>query len=60
MPCAIRNTKMFNPIPLNLPIHPFKITQRDSIYYIFDDTRKKAPGFNARRMGKATFYQIFG
>jgi hypothetical protein len=41
MPCAIRNTKMFNPIPLNLPIHPFKITQRDSIYYIFDDTRKK-------------------
>ena len=32
---------MFNPIPLNLPHHPFKITQKDGLYYIFDEIRKK-------------------
>ena len=32
---------MFNPTPLNLPFYPFKITQRDGLYYIFDETRKK-------------------
>ena len=32
---------IFNPTPLNLPHHPFKITQRDDLYYIFDEIRKK-------------------
>ncbi|TKC10877.1 type I restriction enzyme HsdR N-terminal domain-containing protein [Pedobacter polaris] len=32
---------MFNPTPLNLPNHPFKITQRDDLYFIFDEIRKK-------------------
>jgi type I site-specific restriction endonuclease len=32
---------MFNPTPLNLPNHPFKITQRDDVYFIFDEIRKK-------------------
>ena len=32
---------MFNPTPLNLPNHPFKITQRDGLYFIFDEIRKK-------------------
>jgi len=32
---------MFNPTPLNLPHHPFKITQRDDLYFIFDEIRKK-------------------
>lgn len=32
---------MFNPTPLNLPFHPFKITQRDGMHYIFDEIRKK-------------------
>jgi hypothetical protein len=32
---------MFNPTPLNLPFHPFKISQRDGVYYIFDEARKK-------------------
>ncbi|WAC39327.1 type I restriction enzyme HsdR N-terminal domain-containing protein [Pedobacter sp. SL55] len=32
---------MFNPTPLNLPFYPFKITQRDGLYYIFDEARKK-------------------
>ena len=32
---------LFNPTPLNLPNHPFKITQRDDVYFIFDEIRKK-------------------
>lgn len=32
---------MFNPTPLNLPNHPFKITQKDELYFIFDEIRKK-------------------
>ncbi|MEJ5996158.1 type I restriction enzyme HsdR N-terminal domain-containing protein [Pedobacter sp. Du54] len=32
---------MFSPTPLNLPTHPFKITQRGDLYYIFDEIRKK-------------------
>jgi hypothetical protein len=32
---------MFNPIPLNLPTHPFKITKKDHLYFIFDEIRKK-------------------
>lgn len=32
---------MFNPTPLNLPFHPFKITQKDGVHYIFDEARKK-------------------
>jgi hypothetical protein len=32
---------MFNPTPLNLPNHSFKITQRDGLYFIFDEIRKK-------------------
>lgn len=32
---------MFNPIPLNLPHHPFKITEKDGLYFIFDEIRKK-------------------
>ncbi|MBB2145458.1 restriction endonuclease subunit R [Pedobacter sp. LMG 31464] len=32
---------IFNPTPLNLPHHPFKITQRDDLYFIFDEIRKK-------------------
>ena len=32
---------MFNPIPLNLPNYPFKITQRDDVIFIFDEIRKK-------------------
>ncbi len=32
---------MFNPIPLNLPTYPFKITRRDDLYFIFDEIRKK-------------------
>lgn len=32
---------MFNPIPLNLPHYPFKITQRDDVIFIFDEIRKK-------------------
>lgn len=32
---------MFTPTPLNLPHYPFKITQRDGTYYIFDEIRKK-------------------
>jgi len=32
---------MFNPSPLNLPFHPFKITQKDGLHYIFDEIRKK-------------------
>lgn len=32
---------MFKPTPLNLKPYPFKITQRDGIFYIFDETRKK-------------------
>ena len=37
----ILSTQMFNPTPLNLPAYPFKITQRDGIYLIFDEIRKK-------------------
>jgi hypothetical protein len=33
--------EMFNPIPLNLPPYPFKISQREGIYFIFDEIRKK-------------------
>lgn len=32
---------MFNPTPLNLPNHHFKITQKDKVYFIFDEIRKK-------------------
>ena len=32
---------MFNPTSLNLPNHPFKITQKDKVYFIFDEIRKK-------------------
>ncbi|WP_205945741.1 type I restriction enzyme HsdR N-terminal domain-containing protein [Pedobacter frigiditerrae] len=32
---------IFNPTPLNLPNYPFKITQRDDLYFIFDEIRKK-------------------
>lgn len=32
---------MFNPTTLNLPNHPFKITQRDDVIFIFDEIRKK-------------------
>ena len=32
---------MFNPTPLNLPNYPFKISQKDNLYYIFDEIRKK-------------------
>lgn len=32
---------MFNPTPLNLPSHPFKITEKDNLYFIFDEIRKK-------------------
>lgn len=32
---------MFNPTPLNLLPHPFKISQRGEVYYIFDEIRKK-------------------
>ena len=32
---------IFNPTPLNLPNHPFKITKRDDLYFIFDEIRKK-------------------
>jgi type I site-specific restriction endonuclease len=31
----------FKPIQLNLPEHPFKITFKESQYYIFDEIRKK-------------------
>lgn len=32
---------MFTPTPLNLPTYPFKIIQKEDVYYIFDETRKK-------------------
>ncbi len=32
---------MFKPILLNLPQHAFKITQKDGLYFIFDEIRKK-------------------
>jgi len=32
---------MFNPTPLNLPNYPFKITQKEGLYFIFDEIRKK-------------------
>ena len=31
----------FNPTPLNLPHHPFKITLKDEQHFIFDEVRKK-------------------
>ncbi|MDB5021357.1 MAG: Restriction endonuclease [Pedobacter sp.] len=31
----------FTPIELNLPEYPFKITMKDSQYFIFDEIRKK-------------------
>ncbi len=31
----------FTPFPLNLPNYPFKITQREDLYFIFDEIRKK-------------------
>ncbi|WP_316837865.1 type I restriction enzyme HsdR N-terminal domain-containing protein [Pedobacter nutrimenti] len=31
----------FNPIPLNLPAYPFKITRKEEQLYIFDEIRKK-------------------
>lgn len=32
---------MFNPIPLNLPSYPFKLSRRNGLIYIFDELRKK-------------------
>ncbi|MEO5910542.1 MAG: type I restriction enzyme HsdR N-terminal domain-containing protein [Pelobium sp.] len=32
---------MFEPIPLNLPPYPFKLTQQDNTLFIFDELRKK-------------------
>ncbi|MDQ7949718.1 MAG: type I restriction enzyme HsdR N-terminal domain-containing protein [Pedobacter sp.] len=32
---------MFNPTPLNLPNYPFRVSQRDGLYFIFDEIRKK-------------------
>ena len=32
---------MFDPTPLNLSPYPFKISERDGIYFIFDEIRKK-------------------
>ncbi|WP_199119874.1 type I restriction enzyme HsdR N-terminal domain-containing protein [Pedobacter sp. ASV28] len=32
---------MFKPTPLNLAPYPFKITQKDSVFFIFDEIRKK-------------------
>jgi hypothetical protein len=32
---------MFKPTPLNLPPYPFKITQKQGGYFIFDELRKK-------------------
>jgi hypothetical protein len=32
---------MFEPIPLNLPPQPFKLTQTNGALYIFDELRKK-------------------
>jgi len=32
---------MFNPTPLNLSPHNFKISERDGVYFIFDEIRKK-------------------
>lgn len=32
---------MFIPTPLNLPPYPFKISEREDVYYIFDEIRKK-------------------
>lgn len=34
-------SKMFSPTPLNLPPHPFKLTERNKQVYIFDELRKK-------------------
>lgn len=31
----------FDPTPLNLPPHPFKISQKGEVYFIFDEIRKK-------------------
>ena len=32
---------IFNPTPLNLPNHPFKLTQKEEVTFIFDELRKK-------------------
>ncbi len=32
---------MFVPAPLNLPNYPFKITEKNGVYFIFDEIRKK-------------------
>ena len=32
---------MFIPTPLNLPPYPFKITEKEDLYFIFDEIRKK-------------------
>lgn len=32
---------MFEPVPLNLPPYPFKLTQTNGALYIFDELRKK-------------------
>lgn len=32
---------MFKPTPLNLPPYPFKITEKEGVYFIFDEIRKK-------------------
>ncbi len=32
---------MFNPVPLNLPPYPFKLTQKGHQIFIFDELRKK-------------------
>ncbi|MGF1925514.1 MAG: type I restriction enzyme HsdR N-terminal domain-containing protein, partial [Bacteroidia bacterium] len=32
---------MFSPTPLNLPPYPFKLTEKEGLYFIFDEIRKK-------------------
>lgn len=32
---------MFKPTPLQLPPYPFKLSEREGVYYIFDEIRKK-------------------
>lgn len=32
---------MFTPIPLNLPPYPFKLRQKESVVFIFDELRRK-------------------
>jgi hypothetical protein len=32
---------MFEPVPLNLPPFPFKLSEQDGVLYVFDELRKK-------------------